>query len=352
MKLLRILTGAHAGIETRLVPGQYRIGSGQDTDICITDWDDAEVTIELDEAGIIRVRKDNQPAAAVGTADPSVILIPDLVPFPFGNTVVCFGSNDAPWPPDIDLLANLYANRNHDEVDGAVPPYARRVARIALLCAIFGALAAAGMFLFNTHSSYAANVPAVPDDPHELARQLAGALHAAKLDGLHATAQGSTIVVDGMVLNSAEDIAARSVFTRFGQGRIARQYDVAQADVANLEESLGIDGVHVGYQGDGVFSVTGPVPSMTEFNAALNRVRADLDGNIKHIEVGVTEVPSAISMTPYTEMIAVNNVRYVQTTDGVKHLFQVTPPEPDRSAAPRTPQHHHVEVDASSTNPP
>jgi len=256
-----------------------------------------------------------------------VILIPDFVAFPFGNTVLCVGSDDAVWPPDIDLLANLYANRNSNQAHAAAPADNRGVAgiaRAALILTVLATLIASSIFLFNTHTTYAANAPAVPADTRDLAEQVSSALHVAKLDGLHATAKGGMVVIDGMVLNSAEDVAARTLFEHFGERRIARQYDVAQSDIANLEDSMGIDGVRFSYKGGGVFAVAGPVPSMTDFNDALNRVRADLDTNIKQIDVSVTEAPAALPTIPYLEMIAVNGVHYVETTDGVKHLFPVS----------------------------
>ena len=122
MKILRILTGIHAGIQARLTPGRYRIGKADDTDICITDWDDDEVLVELDERGVISARRAN---AADG--DPSVVMIPDFVPFPFGTTVLCFGAEDADWPPDIQLLASMYNGAGSaGEAQAGTPATVRR----------------------------------------------------------------------------------------------------------------------------------------------------------------------------------------------------------------------------------
>ena len=52
-------------------------------------------------------------------ADTSVVLIPDLVPFPFGNTVLCFCADDVPWPPDIELLASIYRDDPPDDAASA-----------------------------------------------------------------------------------------------------------------------------------------------------------------------------------------------------------------------------------------
>ena len=154
-----------------------------------------------------------------------------------------------------------------------------------------------------------------------LTEQLNATLRQARLGNLHAQQHGNTIVVDGMALNASEDSAARVIFERFGRDGIARHYDVAQADVAGIADSLGEDSVRVAYSGNGVFTLTGTVASLTPFEDQLERLRTDLDGNIRRIDVDVTEVPTNIPMNVYTEMISVGDTRYVQTADGVKHLF-------------------------------
>jgi type III secretion protein D len=339
MKILRILTGTHAGIQARLTPGRYRIGKADDTDICITDWDDEEVAVELDETGVIRASRldgshgsaDDMRAPAAGD-DPPVVLIPDFVPFPFGTTVLCFGTEDAQWPPDIQLLASMYgasgtARAPAADSTGAVSarPGAqvgrtRRVLRALCASAMAAALLTlAGTLVYGRVGRPSQPAPAAHGSA-ELARQLDGALHAAQLADLHAQLRGDTIAVEGMVANAAEDVAARAIFLRMGSA-VARQYDVAQTDVANIEDSLGMDGLHVAYSGGGVFTVSGVVPSLTQFREGLNRLRADLDSNVKRIDVDVTEAPTTLAMTVYTAMLAVGDTRYVQTQDGVKHLF-------------------------------
>ncbi|HEY4350001.1 MAG TPA: hypothetical protein VGN31_02175 [Paraburkholderia sp.] len=339
MKILRILTGTHAGIQARLTPGRYRIGKADDTDICITDWDDDEVAVELDEAGVVRAmrlggsheRVDDTRAPATGD-DPSVVLIPDFVPFPFGTTVLCFGTEDARWPPDIQLLANMYGASGTTRAStadgtGAVPAlpgmHAGRTRRVLrAICA--SAMAAALLTLAGTlgygRFSRPSQAGPVAQGSAALARQLEAALHTARLADLHAQPHGDTIVIEGMVANAAEDVAARAIFLRMGSA-VARQYDVAQTDVANIEDSLGTDGLHVAYSGDGIFMVSGIVPSLTQFREGLNRLRADLDSNVKRIDVDVNEAPTTLAMTVYTAMLAVGDTRYVQTQDGVKHLF-------------------------------
>lgn len=350
MKILRILTGTHAGIQARLTPGRYRIGKADDTDICITDWDDHEVVVEMDDAGVVRVSRFTDTVAdgtATDDTDPVVILVPDFVPFPFGTTVLCFGTEDAQWPPDIQLLASMYNGGNDQDAtaqtnadDATAPGATRPPGRLRLLRTLcIASMAGAALVIVGSLGSGLVRQPHAATgatlgktdlstlSEHEiaaLAARLDAALRQAHLGDLHAHQQGRAIVVDGMALNASEDIAARAILERVGRDSIARRYDVAQADVASMSDSLGMDSVHVAYAGDGVFSLSGSVPSLTPFHDQLERLRTDLDGNVRRIDVDVTEVPTSIPMNQYTEMISVGDTRYVQTADGVKHLFPAT----------------------------
>ncbi|MBR7963663.1 type III secretion system protein [Burkholderia vietnamiensis] len=337
MKTLRILTGTHAGIQAQLTPGRYRLGKDDDTDICITDWDDDEIVVEIDEAGTVRAQRMSEhvePAsdADASTGGPVVVLIPDFVPFPFGTTVLCFGNEGATWPPDIQLLASMYNGDRaarasvHADAGTAAPERTRRIART------LGALAMAVAFLTVGATLVYARLrqPTVdarsPRNAAARVQEIAAALRNAKLTDLRAQDNGGTVVVDGMVATAADDVAARTLITRMG-GTVTRAYDVAQSDVASIQDSLGIDGLQVSYVGAGVFSIRGAVPSLTEFRDSLNRVRADLDSNVKRIDVDVKEAPSTVPSMVYTSMMAVGDTRYVQTPDGVKHLFPAAPPD-------------------------
>ncbi|MFM0040903.1 hypothetical protein [Paraburkholderia sediminicola] len=350
MKILRILTGTHAGIQARLTPGRYRIGKADDTDICITDWDDHEVIVEMDEAGVVSVRRfaDTAAGGAQGDdADPVVVLVPDFVPFPFGTTVLCFGTEDAQWPPDIQLLASMYNGNSNGAADarpdqnagaGVLPDLTTgrtRILRTLCIATMVGAVLVIAVSLASGMVRRPQAATSAAQNKHDLSTlsereisaltdQLNRALQQTRLGDLHAQQRGNTIAVDGMALNASEDIAARAILDRYGRDSIAHHYDVAQDDVASITDSLGIDGVRVAYSGNGVFAISGNVPSLTSLHDQLERLRSDLDGNIKRIDVDVTEVPTNISMNVYTEMISVGDTRYVQTADGVKHLFPGT----------------------------
>lgn len=322
MKQLRILTGAHSGAQVKLIPGAYRLGADDGADLCITDWTEASIRIELDEAGVTRWSAAH--ASAAPADDSTVTLVPDLVPIPFGEIVLCIGPEDAPWPADVDLLRMLWVKPEHKSALAREQWRNPRAIGIALAGGMIAALLVVGATLFGSKPRDAQAMP----NPAALATQIDTALRAAGLGDLQAIAHGNAVIVKGMVATAAEDVAARAAFARVSpdQDKILRQYDVAETDRRNLEDALAIDGAHVKYRGAGVFEVDGMVSSMSQFDTALARVKRDLDSNIKHIEVAVREAPAPMgSAGDYTALIAIGDVRYVETPDGVKHVYSGLP---------------------------
>lgn len=122
MKLLRILTGVHAGAELRLSAGAHRIGADDDADIRISDWRGPDLVLTVDDSGVVsarsvtpepatvaaeelalsadggeaadtsRTQADSSAAADASAApDTSTVLLVDYVPMQFGDTVICIG---------------------------------------------------------------------------------------------------------------------------------------------------------------------------------------------------------------------------------------------------------------------
>lgn len=330
MKQLRILTGAHSGAQVRLSPGAYRLGPDDGADVCITDWTEESIRIELDEAGITRWTFASVQPADDGTAssaaansarESTVTLVPDLVPLPFGEIVLCIGPEASQWPADVDLLRMLWVKPEQNDGTSGRPQLRNpRAIGVALAGGMVAAMLVVAATLFGSKPRDAQAMPS----PDTLAQRIGNALHAAGLADLQAVPHGSDVIVKGMVSTAAEDVAARGVFARVSpdQDRVLRQYDVAETDRRNLEDALAVDGAHVKYRGAGIFEVGGAVRSMAQFDIALARVKRDLDTNIKRIDVAVRETPApAESAGDYTALIAIGDVRYVETPDGVKHVY-------------------------------
>jgi type III secretion protein D len=319
MKALRVLTGVHAGAEVRLTSGTYRIGGTQDADVCITDWRDDEVVIVLGEDGVTRMHSSNRDE----------VLVADFIAVPFGDIVLCLGPCDTAWPRDLDLLAGLLKTAEpvaqSVEVE-AEPPQAPlrrmpwRTAAVALACtAAIGGLAAAGVMFASTQPSEAASVHF---DPNALAQEVDKTLHRDGFADLYVTPQSDGVSVRGIVASADDSVKAQRIIDGLASGKASREYDVAQEDLDNIQQSLAGTGAAVSYSGHGVFRVSGNVPSMTNFRTLIAGVRADLDSNVKRVDVDVKERAVPLPTVDYTEVVATGGLRYIETPDGTKHFFE------------------------------
>jgi type III secretion protein D len=345
MKALRVLTGVHAGAQVQLAAGTWRIAGDESADVCISDWAVEDLELCIGEDGVTRLRSHNGDE----------VLVADFVAVPFGDVVFCVGPDDAEWPRDLDLLSGLWktaepeveasgkpaepagdaANEGIEETTlaaDAVPLHAAaqasapasrrmtwRTAAVALACtAAIGGLATTGVMLAGTQPSEAANMHF---DSDTLAKEVDGELHREGLADLHAIARRNSVAVNGIVSTAGDGAKAQRIIDGLAPGKVQKDYDVAQEDVDNIQQSLAGTGAAVSYSGHGVFKVSGHVQSMATFQTLIAGVRADLDDNVRRVDIDVKESPTPTPDTEYTEVVATGGLRYVETPDGTKHLF-------------------------------
>jgi len=320
MKLLRILTGLHAGVEVVLDAGEHRIGSGEDCEIRITDWRDADLLLSLDAQGVVRARRaaNALPETVVDVfgADATPLLMLDFVPVPFGETALCIGPVDGLWPNDLELLATLWGGPPGTDAE-RVGRRRKRVAYVSVGSALVAGLLAVGAILASPHQG---TLPAI-ESVKTLVDRVGAELKRAGYTELHVVPRGNTVVVTGMVATPADDLVARKLLERLAAARIERQYDVAQEDVQSIGESIGIPGATVQYAGQGRFRVSGAVPNLTQLRTAVEQVRADVGPNVRAIEVDAHQSADASAPLVYSGMLETGNVRYIETPNGVKHVF-------------------------------
>nr|WKF60266.1 hypothetical protein HUO10_004787 [Paraburkholderia busanensis] len=431
MKLLRILTGRHAGAQVHLDPGAYRIGADDDADIQLTDWRGADVLLVVEANGAVSSQRldtgavhgealagnaatpagspvDSEAAAAqrtdaeaqanvetnavaeaeaeaaeqaetetateakkahtesrrhhentaapdappahdaqapsAATLDPGKVWMVDFVPMQFDDTVVCIGWADATWPSDLALLSTLLsapvqAQREADDAErDAARLKRRRYTGIAVACLAITAGAIGISFALTTNVSRAALTP--PDVLLE--QRVNRALSDAHLDELHAVRDGTNgsggaarAVVTGMVRSESEDYIARQVFEHMKPGVIARRYRLADETARGIRDAIGVDGVQVTYNGNGVFTVSGAVADRQRVENALTRVRGDFDKSITQIRVALTDVSrpeTAPRQGTYTALVSSGDVQYAETPDGVKHIYAVPDVASDAAA--------------------
>ncbi|KWN14694.1 hypothetical protein WT83_16505 [Burkholderia territorii] len=320
MKQLRILTGFHAGAMLLLTSRQYQIHDGVDADIRLTDWTDARVTLDVDPSGGVSIV--THKAAPGGLVAGETVILTDFVPMRFGDTILCVGPHDLPWPSDLDLLSTLLAEPDDAQTDAG--GRRRRHYSVALAtCVALGVAVGAAVLLATAPQSEAAQ----PNGADYRSARIQQALTAAHMDELQVHTVGNASVVTGMVANLSDAQLVRSALEKIASKNIVRNYDVAQSTVHTIEDSLGIAGVRVKYLGNGDFAITGTVDSREMLDKAITRVRADLDSNIRRLVVQVAENPgTAVPDRQYSEIVSSDTVQYTQTPDGIKYVYGTNAP--------------------------
>ncbi|MGU7816503.1 type III secretion system protein [Burkholderia sp. AW49-1] len=312
MKSLRIITGFHSGAQLDLPAGSHTIGTGCDDDIRITDWTAPTIELVVDDQSVQLRRNEciEEDESAAGLGDP--VTVDDFVPAQFGDIVMCVGPADVEWPSDVELLSTLFVKPDNGHQPAERRPY-RRGSAIAGVTACCVALLAS-LSLWPAQ-------PAKASAPVDLAARVRDAVAHANVRGLAVERAGDDIAITGMVPNYADDVRVRKALADIEPSRVKRRYSVAENDVQNIQDALGIAGANVAYRGNGTFEIDGTVASLKALDAAVARVRSDLTANVKDILVRATEIQKPEVRQVVSQLISANGVRYTQTPDGVKHIY-------------------------------
>ncbi len=339
MKLLRILTGLHAGAELQLDVLSQRIGADHAADIRLTDWTAPSMQLSFDENGEVQLEiLDDASPSLENETDMNLSLLPsqtlsskmmlaNWVPQRFGEVVLCVGQVGEDWPSDAELLSLLLPlpvaeedpqdNAAKGPLSATVPIRYKRLlllTGIVILSAIALNIGMLNRVKQRARAEYESTVNTLPN-------QIERALNQARITGLKMVAQGDGIVLNGIVANSAEDNAVRQIAdTLNSQGRITLHYDVASRVAQNIAESLNRPNIKVQYLGNGVFQVSGVVADLASAQQALARLAPDLSSNIKQIDSQLTAAKPN-NAPAYSGLLSDGNVKYFETPDGVKHLY-------------------------------
>ncbi|MCW7540276.1 FHA domain-containing protein [Aquabacterium sp. A7-Y] len=308
MKQLRILTGRHAGAHIRLTQTRYRIGPDDEADLQISDWNSPPLVATLEEGQAVTLLCLDASGATTTPAG----TLEDLQPRRFGDVVLCIGPEQARWPSDMALLERLV--QEGAKAAAAARPKGRRGALIGV-AALGAALLAGGLALVGqTARDAEAKAP-----PEPLLRRVERAVAHSGVNGVGVRALGGQIEVDGLLPGAAEVARLRAALAGFSGEPIAHRYASA-ADVAqSIADALGDKRLSVAYAGDGVFAIDGQAADLLRVRDAAQRIATDLGPLVRRLEVAATELPSP-ERVPVGSMLAGDDLQYVQTRDGVKHL--------------------------------
>ena len=315
MKLLRILTGMHAGAQLRLDQGAHVVGNDTDADVHITDWKHASIRLTIEEGMPVAL-------ASLTTEGGTPLEMPaleDLLPRRFKDIVLCVGPADADWPSDIKLLEKLV----RADARPAKPKKKLLASRQTVMMSVGAALSVAMLSAFAMVVSRGRDKsePALP-----LQAQVQRAVQTIGAPGITVRASEGRVLVEGLVADGSSAARLRAALRPFDAASVMHRYASAEDLAQSMTDALATPGVSVRYRGDGVFLVDGRAIDLDRLRAEARRVAADLGPLVQRIDFAVAEMPPP-ERIPIGSMLSSEDIRYVQTRDGTKHLFVGQPPQ-------------------------
>ncbi|MGN6084829.1 HrpD5 family protein [Trinickia sp.] len=336
-KELRLLTGRHAGARVTLNALPTVIGSDEQSDIQISDWDQpAMQVLRRDDGTLIIVSGDASSDCS------EAIVMDDFKPHRFGNVVLCAGDADAQWPSDIELLQTLLAPLPTPSVtpepamlpmtfearhDLAPPPgpaaghgarrglHAAAVAAIALMAIGCAGIALPAVLHPRGKNAMEATLPA------PTAAMLQRVLNRLQASDVAVTQMGSRFTVVGIVPDSAHDAPLRTALEAVAPGKIVWRLGCADQIARDLAESLHEPELKVSYLGHREFEVTGVAKNATAVHETIDRMSTDLAPMVTRIDSRFALNDSFAAPANVESALAVDALQYVEASDGTKQFI-------------------------------
>lgn len=326
MKVLRVLTGAHAGARLALSEGAWRVQrldpaneSWQANEITLMDWHGEPLSLSVGPAG----------CTCRDTADVEHPW-PDFDVRRFGDVVLCVGEDRAIWPSDTNLLASL-PSMSSMVVSDVLPANNTRSMTPQLLLRNFMIVVVAGMLLipmvlvlFGPKNIQAAQIQQSDARATAFVTQVKQALHAEKLDGLDVRVEQGRLRVEGLVSDAAEDVLARKTLHPFDRVLVVSAWQTASQLSDAMTTALNEPGVQVRHVGAGHFVVEGGAARPEELRIRAAKLKNDFSSSVRILEVRV-QIKSS-SQPKVSAMLDSGGLHYVVRPDGSKSFVAQTTP--------------------------
>ncbi len=319
MKKLRILTGLHAGAHISLNHGEHVVSRADDADIHITDWKHEPIRLTADEQGsAVNVMVLDPASDTVTPLD----ALEDLVPRQFKDIVLCIGPANTPWPSDLKLMEKLMrpqqrkpAAKNGKKQGGLPSPR-------ALVCMVGASIMLLSGFaglVVSMSSKAEARRPG-----ESLLGKVQRAVHATQALGVIVRNEQGRVVVEGLVDTGADAAKLRAALQTFPKDSVLQRVASAADMAQSITDALANPGLSVVYRGDGNFLVTGSSLDLERVRSSLRRIAGDLGPLVGRIDIAAKELPPPETV-PVGALMSSDDLNYVQTRDGTKHLTLIFP---------------------------
>jgi type III secretion protein D len=385
-KQFRILTGCHAGARLNLRYGISTVGSNEQADVQISDWEGETMFLEFCSDGTVTMT----PPPGNASSPRLVQTLLDWVPRRHGQTVFCVGPADAEWPSEVSLFEKLLQQAQADKdsaesakvmaMNGATQATGggrpstiqgkghssgpngalkKRWAYSGGAVAVVGMIVGLMLVLTDGSSEKAraairpvtiAPVPVLSAAQQQVQAQdkaiQAALLHLHQTNVTVARADGR-IMLGGIVASAADALAIRRALhdlssaphSSIANVTIDQSFSVADTISDDLQSTLNDTGLTVRYAGNGVFTVAGVTHNLAGTRALLARAQNDYGGRIRRIEDQMTQASTPSNGAE--AMLDADGVKYIQMPDGSKSFAPdptpTTPATPFATVAPVLP---------------
>jgi type III secretion protein D len=327
MKVLRILTGTHAGARLALTEGTWHVQrldptneSWNPDEINLMDWHGEPLSLCVGPKGCVCL--DAQEAQYPWS---------DFDVRRFGDVVLCVGEDSAIWPSDATLMANLPSPTFFlPPLASGLVSGARRMAPQLLLRNVLVVAVAAFLLLPMVVVVFGPkNIQAAPNAQTEaraatLMAKVKQALHTESLQGLHLRVAQGQVWVEGLVNDEAEDAIARKTLQPFDRIWVVSAWQTATQVSDTMTTALQEHGVHVRHAGGGHFVVEGSTDRPDELRSKAAKLKNDFSSNVLSLEVRVQTKASA--QAKVSAMLETAGLHYVVRPDGSKSFLAQTNP--------------------------
>lgn len=355
MKVLRILTGQHAGTSIELpLSDALRISAESTSDLQIIDWDTEPLILNTHPSTDM-----NAATISFQHADRADAWL-ELVAQKFGHIVLCWGQSTAAWPSDFQLLENLLTPRTEELAADATPPTSNgsgndsgefsdtapttapsiaegqehrrwyRWATAALVLSVVLVAVALHRLL--------SRLPAPIETP--IAQRLQTAIQNSGVANVSLISTPEKFTIKGLVASTSEvqklrtNLDSLSIeLSEKSHPTLEWQLVVAEDIAHSLSDAIALPEVQVRHLQFGQFEVSGAAQDMARLKAISAKVVADLPPLGVTLSFDVEQLPPPVLM-PVAAMLTSPGVDYVQTRDGTKHIhMSSTQPPPSSSSS-------------------
>jgi type III secretion protein D len=319
MKVLRILTGVHAGARLALSEGRWRVlcldptsESWQNDEIALMDWHCEPLNLRVGPAGCVCLD-------AEGIEHPWV----DFELRCFGDVVLCVGEDHAIWPSDATLLASLPLLSPMMSVPASLPIIGSGSMALQLLLRNVLVVAVVGMLLlpmvwvvFGPKNIQAAQTSATDAKAASLLTKLTHALQAEKLEGLEVRFAQGRFHIEGLVDDVLQDALARKTLQPFDRLLLVSAWQTASQLSDTMTTALNEPGVQVRHEGGGHFVAEGHAVQPDDVRVKVAKLKNDFSSSVRSLKVKV--LIKARVQPKVAAMLEAGDLSYAVRPDGSK----------------------------------